>query len=126
MFGVGWTEILVILVVALLVLGPSKLPDIAKGLGKGIRDFRKAMSSLDDDPTPAPPTAWSTPATPPAPQPVPPASLTPPAAPPEPPTVTRVPVASPETAARWPTPPPPPTPSPEPPIERTESGKPPA
>ena len=48
MFGVGWTEILVILVVALLVLGPNKLPEIAKGLGKGIRDFRKAMNSLED------------------------------------------------------------------------------
>jgi TatA/E family protein of Tat protein translocase len=52
MFGVGWTEILLILVVALLVLGPSKLPDIAKGLGKGIRDFKKALNSLDDDEAP--------------------------------------------------------------------------
>jgi TatA/E family protein of Tat protein translocase len=51
-FGIGWTEILLILVVALLVLGPSKLPDIAKGLGKGIRDFKKALNSLDEDETP--------------------------------------------------------------------------
>lgn len=49
MFGIGWTEILLILVVALLVLGPSKLPDIAKGLGKGLRDFKRALNSLDDD-----------------------------------------------------------------------------
>lgn len=48
-FGIGWTEILVILVVALLVLGPTKLPEIAKGLGKGIRDFKKAISSLEDE-----------------------------------------------------------------------------
>lgn len=56
MFGIGWTEILVILVIALLVLGPTKLPDIARGLGKGLREFRKAMSSLDDEvaPTRAP------------------------------------------------------------------------
>jgi TatA/E family protein of Tat protein translocase len=61
MFGVGWTEILVILVVALLVLGPNKLPEIAKGLGKGIRDFRKAMTSLDDDPHAPAPGATGTP-----------------------------------------------------------------
>lgn len=48
MFGMGWSEVLVILVIALLVLGPTKLPDIAKGLGKGIREFRRAMSSLDE------------------------------------------------------------------------------
>lgn len=52
MFGLGWTEILVILGVALLVLGPSKLPQIAKGLGRGIRDFRRAVNSLEDDPPP--------------------------------------------------------------------------
>ncbi len=66
MFGIGWTEILVVLVVALLVLGPKKLPEIAKGLGRGLRDFRKAMSGLDLDdpperapvsPQPPPPTA---------------------------------------------------------------------
>ncbi len=50
MFGIGWSEILVILVIALLVLGPTKLPDIAKGLGKGLRDFRRAMNSLDEAP----------------------------------------------------------------------------
>ena len=60
MFGVGWTEILVILVVALLVLGPNKLPEIAKGLGKGIRDFRKAMSSLEDDGASPPPSQRAT------------------------------------------------------------------
>jgi len=52
MFGIGWGEILVILVIALLVLGPTKLPDIAKGLGKGIRDFRRALNSLDEEPEP--------------------------------------------------------------------------
>lgn len=57
MFGIGWTEILIVLVVALLVLGPKRLPEIAKGLGRGLRDFRKAMSGLDlDDPPQPPPT----------------------------------------------------------------------
>ncbi len=51
MFNIGWSEILVILVVALLVLGPKRLPEIAKGLGRGLRDFRKAMSGLDLDDT---------------------------------------------------------------------------
>jgi sec-independent protein translocase protein TatB len=52
MFGVGWSEILLILVVALLVLGPTKLPDIAKGLGKGLREFKRAMNSLEEDDPP--------------------------------------------------------------------------
>ena len=52
MFGLGWTEILVILGVALLVLGPAKLPQIAKSLGRGIRDFRRAVNSLEEDPPP--------------------------------------------------------------------------
>ena len=52
MFGVGWSEILLVLLVALLVLGPTKLPDIAKGLGKGLREFKKAMNSLEDDDEP--------------------------------------------------------------------------
>lgn len=59
MFGVGWSEILLILVVALLVLGPAKLPEIAKGLGKGIREFRKAMNSLEDDDPPPRRAAYS-------------------------------------------------------------------
>jgi sec-independent protein translocase protein TatB len=46
MFGLGFTEILIILVVALLVLGPKKLPEIAKQLGKGLREFRRATDDL--------------------------------------------------------------------------------
>ncbi len=41
--GVGWMEILVILVVALIVLGPDKLPDMARKLGKSVRDVQQAM-----------------------------------------------------------------------------------
>lgn len=48
MFGMGATELLVILAVALLVLGPARLPDLASGLGRAIREFRKASRDLTD------------------------------------------------------------------------------
>jgi sec-independent protein translocase protein TatA len=41
-------HLIVILVVAMLVLGPKKLPELGKGLGEGIRGFRKAMSEDDN------------------------------------------------------------------------------
>ena len=43
------THLLLILVVALLVLGPKRLPEAGRALGKGIRDFRTAMSMSGDD-----------------------------------------------------------------------------
>ncbi len=46
MFGLGMGEIVIILVLALILLGPKKLPDAAKQLGKGLRDFRKATEDL--------------------------------------------------------------------------------
>ena len=42
----GFSEMLVIFVVALLVFGPKKLPELGKSLGKGIREFRKATNEL--------------------------------------------------------------------------------
>jgi sec-independent protein translocase protein TatA len=45
MFGLGLQELLVILVIALIIFGPSKLPQIGSGLGKAIRDFKKGVSS---------------------------------------------------------------------------------
>lgn len=62
MFGLGAGEVLLILVFALIFIGPKKLPELAKSLGKGIREFQKAKddlmtqvnneaSSLMDDPT---------------------------------------------------------------------------
>jgi len=44
------THLLLILVVALLVLGPKRLPEAGRALGKGIRDFRSAMSGEDHEP----------------------------------------------------------------------------
>lgn len=44
MFGIGVQELVIILIIALVVFGPSKLPQIGSGLGKAIRDFRKAVS----------------------------------------------------------------------------------
>ena len=49
MFGLGIQELLVILVIALVIFGPSKLPQIGSGLGKAIRDFKKGVSGDDAD-----------------------------------------------------------------------------
>jgi TatA/E family protein of Tat protein translocase len=46
MFGMGMPEILLILAIALIVLGPKKLPEIAKSLGRGIAEFKKATSDF--------------------------------------------------------------------------------
>jgi sec-independent protein translocase protein TatB len=47
MFGIGPTELIVILVIALLVLGPKRLPELAAGLGKGLAEFRRATSDIN-------------------------------------------------------------------------------
>lgn len=49
MFGIGVPELLVIMVIALVIFGPGKLPEIGGALGKGIRDFKKAFEGGDDD-----------------------------------------------------------------------------
>jgi sec-independent protein translocase protein TatA len=49
MFGLGITELMVILVIALVIFGPSKLPQIGSGLGKAIRDFKKGVTGGEDE-----------------------------------------------------------------------------
>ena len=44
MFDIGFPELLLVMVIALLVFGPSKLPSIGKSLGEAIRGFKKAMA----------------------------------------------------------------------------------
>jgi sec-independent protein translocase protein TatA len=52
MFGLGFPEIIALLVVVLLIFGAGKLPEIMGSLGKGIKDFKKAMKEPDkEDPT---------------------------------------------------------------------------
>lgn len=46
--NLGPTELIIILVIALLVLGPGKLPEVGSALGKGIREFRKAASDVKE------------------------------------------------------------------------------
>jgi len=62
MFGMGPWELLVIFVVILLLFGAKRLPEMAKGLGKGIREFKSAVKdttselkgSMDEEATPPP------------------------------------------------------------------------
>ena len=49
MFNLGLPEILVIGGAALLVFGPKRLPELAKGLGKGMRDFKKALEGGNEE-----------------------------------------------------------------------------
>ena len=46
MFGIGFQEMLIILVVVLIFFGPKRLPDLAKSLGKGIAEFKKASEEV--------------------------------------------------------------------------------
>ena len=46
MFGMGMPEILMILAIALVVIGPRKLPDLGRSLGRALREFRKATSEF--------------------------------------------------------------------------------
>jgi TatA/E family protein of Tat protein translocase len=49
MFGIGMPELLLILGLALIVLGPKKLPELAKALGKGLAEFRRATDELKEE-----------------------------------------------------------------------------
>jgi sec-independent protein translocase protein TatA len=51
MFGLEPTHLILLLAVVLLVFGPKKLPELARGLGQGMRDFKKALNQ-EDEPRP--------------------------------------------------------------------------
>jgi len=48
MFGIGLPELIIIMVIALIVIGPKKLPDLARALGKGMAEFRKATQEIKE------------------------------------------------------------------------------
>ncbi len=68
-FNIGPGELILVLVIVLIIFGPGKLPDIGSAIGKGVREFRKASTDLEesirgepaatppaeDKPSPAPP-----------------------------------------------------------------------
>ena len=49
MFGIGMPELLLILALALIVLGPKKLPELARALGKGMAELRRATDEIKDE-----------------------------------------------------------------------------
>ena len=49
MFGIGISELLVILLVCLLLFGANRLPEIGKSLGEGIREFKKSLKDSQDE-----------------------------------------------------------------------------
>jgi sec-independent protein translocase protein TatA len=58
-FGLGFGELVLIFAVLLMLFGAKRLPEVAQGMGKGIRDFKRAVNGLDEQtlqatPTPAP------------------------------------------------------------------------
>ena len=48
-FGLGWGEIVVIVLVILLLFGGKKIPELMKGLGKGIKSFKEGMSEVENE-----------------------------------------------------------------------------
>lgn len=49
MFNIGWTELLLVLGVALVIFGPGKLPELGQTLGRAIREFKSAVNNIDVD-----------------------------------------------------------------------------
>ena len=63
MFGMGAQELMVILVIVLVLFGGSKLPDLAKSLGKSMKEFKKGIASEEEEQAPKPqPAASASPA----------------------------------------------------------------
>lgn len=51
MFGIGMPELIIILVIILIIFGAGKLPEIGAGIGKGIKNFKKATSEVENEET---------------------------------------------------------------------------
>jgi len=47
--NIGMGELLIILLVVLIFFGPKKIPEMAQGIGKGMREFKKAVKGVEDD-----------------------------------------------------------------------------
>ncbi|BAU40854.1 twin-arginine translocase TatA/TatE family subunit [Leptolyngbya sp. O-77] len=49
MFGLGWPEVAIIAVVAILIFGPKKIPELGGALGKTLRGFKEEMSKVNEE-----------------------------------------------------------------------------
>ena len=54
-FGIGPTEIIIVLVIVLLIFGPKRLPDLGRSMGRGMREFKDSVTGKDDDRDELPP-----------------------------------------------------------------------
>jgi sec-independent protein translocase protein TatA len=57
MFEPSWEKLLIVLVIALIVLGPKKLPEVGRSLGRGIREFKDGVTGKEEEEHPQPPAA---------------------------------------------------------------------
>ena len=53
MFGLGWQELVIVLVIIMIIFGAGKLPDVAKSLGQGVKEFKQESAGSTDSLAPA-------------------------------------------------------------------------
>lgn len=49
MFGIGFQEIVIIAIIILLLFGGKKIPELMKGIGRGVKNFKDGLNGVDDD-----------------------------------------------------------------------------